>query len=371
MNIKLAQRLSRSHIPALDGVRGISAFLVFCAHADLLPRQYGALGVAIFFVLSGFLITWLLLKENADTGTVSLKGFYIRRTLRIFPAFYVFWFFCVGTALVIGAAVNRTEVMSSFFYVGDYYNGLKQILPPGPKNIMGVTWSLGVEEKFYLIWPWVFVKYRNDLSKLVKLVSVGICLVWIYRISICMLGLSPVDYLRYSFESRVDNIMYGCLLAIIIKAGLFQKTLLRVTNAPLLPIILASCLAGSVWLEETAGPTFHYLGGMTIDAILITLLLAQLITLSGTRLWSWLEAPPLRFAGRISYSVYLYHFTVIALVHDFMANSRWSVQLITAFGLTLVLATLSYKLVERPFLLLKERFTVKPSATLKAVPVSI
>jgi peptidoglycan/LPS O-acetylase OafA/YrhL len=363
MRIELAQRLSKTHIPALDGIRGISAFLVFCAHAGLLPRQYGALGVAIFFVLSGFLITWLLLKENAATGTVSLKAFYIRRTLRIFPAFYVFWFLCMATALLTGAAVNRAEVLSSFFYVGDYYNGLKQILPAGPTGIMGITWSLGVEEKFYLIWPWVFIRYRNDLPKLLKLVAGGMCLVWAYRISICLLGISPVDYLRYAFESRVDNIMYGCLLAIVVKTGRFQKPLSRVTNAPLLPVLLAAALAGSVWLEDSAGPTFHYLGGMTIDAILITLLLAQFITLSGTRLWSWLEAPPLRFAGRISYSVYLYHFTVIMQVRHLLGSSRWSVQLITAFCVTLALATLSYKLVERPFLRLKDRFASETPTT--------
>jgi peptidoglycan/LPS O-acetylase OafA/YrhL len=370
MKTDLVQRLSRSHIPALDGIRGISALLVFCAHAGLLPRQYGALGVAIFFVLSGFLITWLLLKEDAVTGTVSLKGFYIRRTLRIFPAFYVFWFFCVAAALLTGAAINRAEVISSFFYVGDYYNGLKQLLPEGPKSIMGMTWSLGVEEKFYLIWPWVFVRYRNDLSKLLRLVAGAICLVWIYRICICLLGITPVDYLRYAFESRVDNIMYGCLLAIIVRTGRFQKPLSWLTNAPLLPIFLVGGLAGSVWLEESAGPTFHYLGGMAIDAVLIALLLAQFITLSGTRLWSWLEVPPLRFAGRISYSVYLYHFTVITLVHRFMSSSRWSVQVITAFCLTLALATLSYRFVERPFLALKDRFTTTVQAMLKPVQAS-
>src|ERR1035438_9210790 len=104
MKIELAQRLSKSHIPALDGIRGISAFLVFAAHAGLLPRQSGALGVAVFFVLSGFLITWLLLRENDSSGTVGLKAFYIRRSLRIFPAFYVFWFSCLGAAWITGIA---------------------------------------------------------------------------------------------------------------------------------------------------------------------------------------------------------------------------------------------------------------------------
>jgi peptidoglycan/LPS O-acetylase OafA/YrhL len=367
VHLSLKQKLSGSHIPALDGIRGISALLVFCAHAGLLPRQYGALGVAIFFVLSGFLITWLLLRENEVSGSVSMKGFYIRRTLRIFPAFYVFWGVCIAAAFMAGNAVNRAEVVSSFCYLGDYYNALKELFPRGPKGIMGITWSLGVEEKFYLIWPWVFVRYRNNLRHLLNIVLVGICLVWIYRVCVCLLGISPLDYLRYAFESRVDNIMYGCALAIAIKTGRFQITLERLTSYRLLPIIVVAGLGILVWLEDSVGPTFHYLAGMTLDAGLITLLLAQLINLSGTKLWGWLNSRPLRFAGRISYSVYLYHFTVIALVGHFMPNARWSLQLIIAFTLTVTSATLSYRLIERPFLLLKERFAVKPKVTKEAI----
>ena len=87
----IRSRIRGQHIPALDAVRGIAALLVVITHMGLLPRQFGALGVAIFFVLSGFLITWLLLRENDQAGDVSLRNFYVRRTLRIFPAFYVFW----------------------------------------------------------------------------------------------------------------------------------------------------------------------------------------------------------------------------------------------------------------------------------------
>jgi peptidoglycan/LPS O-acetylase OafA/YrhL len=370
MHTELAARLSRPHVPALDGIRGISALLVFGAHAGLLPRQYGALGVAIFFVLSGFLITLLLLKENSATGAVSLKAFYIRRTLRIFPAFYVFWSLCLTAALLVGTTVNRAEVVSSFFYFGDYYNGLKQILPPGPKGIMGMTWSLGVEEKFYLIWPWVFVKYRNDLAKLSNLVITGMLLVWVYRISIYLLGISPIDYLRYAFESRLDNILYGCLLAIMVRTGRLQKMLSSITSFQLLPLLLVFGLAWSVWLEENVGPGFHYLGGMTVDAILITLLLAQFIALSAGPFWSWLDSRPLRFLGRISYSLYLYHFTIIALVHHYIGNLRWSLQVVTALGLTIAVATLSYNFIERPFLRLKDRLNMGTSRTLTAAEAS-
>ena len=100
----IQSRIQGQHIPALDAVRGIAALMVVFTHMGLLPRQFGALGVAIFFVLSGFLITWLLLRENDQAGDVSLRNFYVRRTLRIFPAFYVFWAVSICATLLRGRA---------------------------------------------------------------------------------------------------------------------------------------------------------------------------------------------------------------------------------------------------------------------------
>jgi peptidoglycan/LPS O-acetylase OafA/YrhL len=368
MQVELRQRLSKGYIPALDGIRGISALMVFGAHVGIMPRQWGALGVAIFFVLSGFLITWLLMKENESTGTVSLRGFYIRRTLRIFPAFYVFWVFCIAAAVFTGHPVNRLETAASFFYCGDYYLGLRPILPAGPFGIMSITWSLGVEEKFYLVWPWVFVKYRNQLPKLLKFVIAGMGLIWVYRIGMHLSGMTPAPYLRYAFESRVDNIMYGCLLAILVKTGRLKDLLTRITNAKYLPILLAAALAGSAWLEENIGLPFHYTVGMAVDSVLITLLLAQMIVLSGTPQWSWLDAAPLRFLGRISYSLYLYHFTAVGLVQYFLGGERLHAP--ASLSVTLALATASYLLVEQPFLRLKDRFAVEPAKSLKLAQAS-
>src|SRR5260370_37330524 len=97
------------------------------------------MAVAIFFVLSGFLITWLLVRESDTTGQISLRDFDLRRVLRIFPAFHVFWVVCIGAALLTGIQIPRGEAWSSFFYVGDYYEALKH----APDGIMGITWSLG------------------------------------------------------------------------------------------------------------------------------------------------------------------------------------------------------------------------------------
>src|SRR5215203_3503971 len=119
----------------------------------------GGLGVTIFFVLSGFLITWLLLKEEAKWGDVSLRLFYLRRSLRIFPAFYVFW-----AVIVIGMGVLRhkpvawPQAISALFYTSNYY----QAITGNWQTALFHTWSLAIEEQFYLLWPALFMALRGN-----------------------------------------------------------------------------------------------------------------------------------------------------------------------------------------------------------------
>src|SRR5262249_39709282 len=146
---KLSQSFHAKHIPKLDGLRAISALLVMLYHFGL-PIPAG-LGVTCFFVISGFLITRLLLDGHERTRRVSLKDFYIRRSFRIFPAFYVYWA-GITVWLVYRRHVIWGQAVSSFFYVCNYYQGLHHY----PSTPYSRTWSLGVEEQFYLLWPWVF-----------------------------------------------------------------------------------------------------------------------------------------------------------------------------------------------------------------------
>lgn len=147
---------SASNISSLDAVRGIAASMVVIAHT-IGPRQLGSMAVAIFFALSGFLITWLLVRESDLTGEISLRDFYIRRTLRIFPAFYVFWIACVSAAVLRGVQVPWGEAWSSFFYLGDYYDALKH----ATGGIMGITWSGGGRK----VLPAVAVCLRETASQ--------------------------------------------------------------------------------------------------------------------------------------------------------------------------------------------------------------
>src|SRR5258708_39435641 len=122
-NAELDSKLSRSYIPALDGLRAVAVFLVILSHfgLELVP---GSHGVMIFFVLSGFLITWLLLKENDSKGTISLSSFYKRRTLRIFPAFYVYWLMMVALLVSTGRSVLWPHAWSALFYGSNYYSAI-------------------------------------------------------------------------------------------------------------------------------------------------------------------------------------------------------------------------------------------------------
>ena len=351
-NKQLLNKISAgSNIPALDTVRGIAASMVVIGHT-LGPRQLGSTAVSIFFVLSGFLITWLLVRESDLTGQISLRDFYIRRTLRIFPAFYVFWIVCVTAAVLRGVQIPWREVWSSFFYVGDYYDALRH----GTGGIMGITWSLGVEEKFYLLWPFIFACLHRNPAKLLKVGCFFIVGIWLYRVVLCLTFSLPTDYLRYAFESRFDNILYGSVLALAFRMVKLDPVLRAVKRVPLMPIGLAASLLGLTFLEERAGATYCYVFGMALDATIIAVALIQLVYLAALQNWTWLDHPALRFLGRISYSLYLYHIVVAATVDHYLPNLRlrWAYPLI--YAASVLVAYASYRLVEKPFLRLKDRF---------------
>src|SRR6266545_3183390 len=145
---RLQDSLTSTHIPALDGMRAVAVFLVIFYHFgfDWVP---GAHGVMIFFVLSGFLITRLLLLENEKFGRISLKAFYLRRVLRIFPAFYCYWGILVAFLLLTGKQILWPHAWSALSYLSNYYVALNG----DPNNGFSHTWSLGIEEQFYLLWP--------------------------------------------------------------------------------------------------------------------------------------------------------------------------------------------------------------------------
>ena len=327
----LLHNLSQREIPSLYGLRGIAAIVVIFYHYSIdwnAPSFPGYYSVTLFFELSGLLITWLLLKEIAQTQTIDRKQFYIRRSLRLFPVFYVVWILCRLTGPFPGSWFY-------FFYLGDYYTGLTGIY-----SLLTSAWSLGVEEKFYLIWPQIVRKV--GLPKLTSICIAILILEPIYRAILTATG--HEYYTHFAFETNLDPIVLGCLIAVAVKRG---------WNPPrwlLHPITLVLALAAGVLFWRST------------EVVLIALAITLLYSIANPPLL--LNNPITRYLGNISYSLYL--------IHEYTASVLWP-HLVhpihrfpTYLGITLEIllataaATLLHYAIEQPFLRLKDRFHPHP-----------
>jgi peptidoglycan/LPS O-acetylase OafA/YrhL len=161
--------LQAPHLPSLDGIRAVAVLIVVAFHyydSPVLPK--GGTGVLLFFVLSGFLITWLLLQEMAATGTVSIRDFYERRARRILPALYVAIPFSIAVWVLAGNQFRWAELWSCLGFVSNYYYIFTDMRAP---NALPVTWSLAIEEQFYLLWPILFFAFRRRMGRLIRILS--------------------------------------------------------------------------------------------------------------------------------------------------------------------------------------------------------
>jgi peptidoglycan/LPS O-acetylase OafA/YrhL len=347
----LRSYLSRPNIPAFDGLRAVAVFLVIGYHFGL-PGVPGAHGVLNFFVLSGFLITWLLLKENERTGGISLSAFYRRRILRIFPAFYVYWFLLVGLLVFTGRAIHWPHAWSSFFYVTNYYNAING----DPNDGFSHTWSLAIEEQFYLLWPLALLLLRNNLVRCTKVLLGIIGTVWIYRV-ILVYGFDVrQSWLFASFDTRVDSLMMGCLLAVLMKRGVLESFWRRVLSWWWAPIILLALLGLSVFDGKLLIERYRDVVGFAIEPVLMALLMAIIVAHHQRWWWRWLSWSWVKYLGRISYSLYLYQQITLDPVRKALHAFPEAVQFAAAVIVTVIVASVSYWLVERTF----QRFRGRP-----------
>ncbi len=205
--------VSFNYQPRLDGIRTIAVICVLVFHGGLPPRG-GFLGVDVFFVLSGYLITVLLLVEVRRTGTIRLRRFYTRRAIRLLPALCVMLGTVVTVAIITLPATSKHEVLLTNIYGLLYVANWAEVagVPMGP---LGHLWSLALEEQFYLVWPptlmWL-LRRRNSAFRFL-LAVVGAITVWR---SFLVLAGAPWDYLYYASDVRFDGLLVGCLLGVMI-----------------------------------------------------------------------------------------------------------------------------------------------------------
>jgi peptidoglycan/LPS O-acetylase OafA/YrhL len=357
-NDRFRSIISRQHLPALDGLRAVAALTVVAAHAEG-SRIPGDLGVSAFFVLSGFLITRLLLREVENSGTVSKRQFYIRRTLRIFPAYYAFIVVSFLLDARAGQQWSLARSLTALTYSANYFNAFNHHATTSTAHV----WSLAVEEQFYLLWPvlFVFLVARGRRALLTGLGALGLAaLAWR---SWLILGVHvDASYVYNAFDTRMDNLAVGCLLAVIAdydRVSVVAEAIARRFWFPLLTLgmLLVSRLAFT--------PSYHYTVGFLVDAVLVGVLIVQLLQLYSTAVWSWMESPVVTYLGRISYPIYLYHGwggSFGRLVPEWHGT-----QFIFGVLATIGLASGSYFVIEKPFLNLKKRYS--SARTQKAVPI--
>jgi len=349
--------LKLGYRPELDGLRGISILLVYLHHIyyPLMPR--GFFGVDIFFVLSGFLITSLLLQEWSREGSISLKDFYIRRVLRLMPALFLLIIIIGGFALIFNKRVTETyqgiwlslSYASNWLYAFGYFS---------PHNPLGITWSLAIEEQFYLIWPLLLtlvLRFKLGRRWILYILILLIAFISLHRKILEEQGAS-IFRLYYASDTHADMLLIGCLVGLLISWNLLPHDrrfkILMKSLAAVAVIFLGYLVGTTSWTYFT----LCRCGGYTLVAISIALILTVVITSPPKFALSVLRFAPLVWIGRISYGLYLWHWPVRWFIYPKNGLPTSAGQLLTVVVLSLSLTTLSYYFVEKPFLRWKKRF---------------
>jgi peptidoglycan/LPS O-acetylase OafA/YrhL len=335
-------------IPSLDGLRAVSIGMVVFSHlagtrgfpvstkvANILPL--GELGVRVFFVISGFLITNLLLDEWNRRGTISLSRFYFRRTFRILPPYYVLVAAVAAAAFLQLIQLAPGDLAHAITYTSNYY--------PQRSWWIGHTWSLAVEEQFYLLWPAVLLLAGRRRG---FIVAAAVVLISPFvRLAMWQLAPSSTAGIGHGFESVADSLAIGCLLAGLANWLMAQPWYRRILASPAFLLVPLIVLAASALHEH---PRLYFFASFTAMNVGVALCVHWAVTYHKGGVGRFLNAPPIAFIGVISYSIYLWQQLFL---------NRDSTAIVGTFPLNIVLvavaALASFYLIERPSLRARHR----------------
>lgn len=344
--------LNRSRIAGLDFLRSVAVLLVIADHSEVgrgwpVALVDGGLGVEIFFVLSGFLITWLLLAEHAGTGRIALGDFYRRRAARLMPALYLYIVLGQVLLMAMHKPAPWEAVVSAALYVGNYY----QALTGAQSHYVSHCWSLAVEEQFYLLWPLLLMAWLRLGWSLERALAGSILGLWALK-TVLILGFDATDdYVYRALECRTDQLAVGALLAVVLRSAQGRQWFEQLSRQRGLLWLLPMAILASTTLLHGSVPA-KYLLGYTIEPLLVALLLPLVVLkASGDGLAARvLNAPLVVLTGQVSYGIYLYHPFVIHPVRKAVAGLTGSFTLgVIASMLVLgVIAWASFRWFEQP-----------------------
>jgi peptidoglycan/LPS O-acetylase OafA/YrhL len=350
------------YLPGLDGVRALAVLGVLLYHADLTWISGGFLGVDVFFVLSGFLITSLLLEEYDRSGRINFGRFYLGRARRLLPALVLMLLIVSAVVAVFfrdAAATLRADVIASMIYMNNWWyvlNDASYFEFIGRPPLLKHLWSLAVEEQFYLVWPLLaFVAVRRAGRRGVRLLAIVLALAstaWMTYLSISQGFPEYADPSRVYFgtDAHAMGLLIGAALATAWRPGRLRADIPRAARALITGIGIAALLT-VVWFFLFVGeftPWLYQRGGFLILALVVALLIAM-ATHPASPLGRWMGSQPWRYLGQRSYGLYLWHWPIFMVTRPGLDVPLDGIPLLLLrLGLTVGIAELSYRYVEMP-----------------------
>jgi peptidoglycan/LPS O-acetylase OafA/YrhL len=343
--------------PQLDGLRGVAIVIVMIFHAGVPYFNGGFIGVDIFFVLSGFLITLLLLQEHEKNHSVSLKNFYARRILRLAPALFLLLFaFCLYSLIWVDktkATSNYIDALISLLYLSNWSRAMS-IHPP---DFLGHTWSLSIEEQFYFLWPLTLLAMLSLLKNLKYVFALTALLAvssWFLRIYLSLNG-ATIERMYNGLDTRADALMVGCALAVLLqqwhKKGTNIHHFRRLISFG--AMLACACLIMIVYKGNWRDTYMYHFGFFAIE-IFVAVLLVEILTNPKGLLSMLLSRKWIVWIGSISYGLYLWHYPIFRVLRNYGADTLTVV--IAGFPTTFIVAVISYYALERPMLRFKYYF---------------
>jgi peptidoglycan/LPS O-acetylase OafA/YrhL len=356
---------TRPYYPALDGLRGVGCLLIVVYHNFPFLHEYlffSWLAMDIFFVLSGFLITDILINSFGEKNY--LKNFYVRRLLRVFPLYYT----SLILFLFIIPALFRIPIRIDYFVNNQVYfwtftqNWLLIFHAQPSQSYLNHLWSMGVEEQFYLLWPLVFALIKKPKILLTLLVVLLLSFITL-RFWLWTQQIPEMPYYGFYMFTRIDGICIGCMVALMQKIN--KNFLSSFTGAIVLGFALLNFLFYGINLRYHDSFPYLALVGFTTFSMIFGLLVHDIVNKNSKLVTLIFDVRILKFLGRVSYGTYIFHWPMFLLLNTWLVN--WASvslgfgrpQLFSSLLITILAYTtgfLSYRFFELRFLRLKKYF---------------